>query len=798
MQILIEARPVGALRVLPALPNARLAVLEGLNGIGKTLTVRLLQICTGTMPYRLGSPAWASLCRGLGEFRIVVSGLRGASSIEWVADTREWASHADISEIPFRRILIDGKPGSMAHVRRLIVVHRMAGDETLLETLAQQADGAEEVIRRWGRANSDSGGSSISRLELAAAEAVRALGEWSGERHSALVRDIEASTEAMDAAVRTLQHAGEIRQKLEEVRGLFATLEKLRHVAPDLSARVSEVDKQIVQTRNNLDQAQAQIVRVAAHAAQMGPVFRELENAQRTLRRNQEKLTRAVDSAAAAAAFLGLPATRHAVAAETRRLTVHIQELSRRQVGMDSAPAMRNLLDGAATYLAGGESRGLSDQVAFHDPSTNQELSVRELRLGITNRRAELEGQPPPPAAKELAGQLKIAQERWTRLGRLSDLLNSVERYRRLSASNEARVDKALSGVDPTVLGQLQDLERQRRTYDEQLIELAGQRATLRQQLGELSAEPPRVLEARLVALLNEIKVNSDALPEAIEDAQREEQNARAYLSHAQQHLQAVQKDMVRESHDVRRIVASLGASGDLGWLGEVVARIAPMEVNSVEQQLKLLDLLRSKLEGVANRISAHRLQLAGVEAGCRGVARHLRGLDPEAVEYVPELEQWFGRKFSAWFNSGRIRVELLPEADGPVSVDVREREVKWTEQNRDRSRPLEAFSSGEQAFAYTRARLARLDEELVETPNRLIVLDEFGAFIAHDRLAGLLSYLQTRADDHADDQVLVILPLSHDYASEAETSIGRQKDLLQELAAQIAAHRFGVRVLAP
>ena len=97
------------------------------------------------------------------------------------------------------------------------------------------------------------------------------------------------------------------------------------------------------------------------------------------------------------------------------------------------------------------------------------------------------------------------------------------------------------------------------------------------------------------------------------------------------------------------------------------------------------------------------------------------------------------GQRFSDWFNNERVRQELLPQAESEIVVDLDAREVLWEENGILRSRPLEAFSSGEQAFAYTRARLGLLDDEDNPPQNRLVVLDEFGAFIAHDRLQQLL-----------------------------------------------------------
>jgi hypothetical protein len=186
---------------------------------------------------------------------------------------------------------------------------------------------------------------------------------------------------------------------------------------------------------------------------------------------------------------------------------------------------------------------------------------------------------------------------------------------------------------------------------------------------------------------------------------------------------------------------------------------------------------------------------MGAVESALRGVGRHLRGQNPETARYLPQLQAWLGRHFSGWFNIPRVRQELLPNAIGEIAVDVERREVTWTERDATRSRPLDAFSSGEQAFAYTRARLAVLDEQ-AKPLNRLIALDEFGAFIAHDRLAGLLAYLRDRTRDHPEDQVVVILPLSRDYTQLASNALASEADAFGKLAEEIATRSYAVRLL--
>src|SRR4051794_3826346 len=109
MQIHIDTDPPGPLKVLDELPDEPLTVLEGLNGIGKTLAIRVLQLCTGTFPYASrDSPAWKSLCEGLGEFTITVSGLKGQfHEIRWTGHSHDWGEPTTAPDY-FRSVTIDG------------------------------------------------------------------------------------------------------------------------------------------------------------------------------------------------------------------------------------------------------------------------------------------------------------------------------------------------------------------------------------------------------------------------------------------------------------------------------------------------------------------------------------------------------------------------------------------------------------------------------------------------------------------------------------------------------------------
>src|SRR6266540_6039739 len=802
MRIRIDASPLGALSILSELPNARLATLEGLNGIGKTLAVRLLQLCTGTMPYRSGSAAWDSLCDGLGDFRVTVSDLAGADEIIWEGDSRSWmdtdANRSPSAVVPFERITIDGSPVSMDQIRRLLVVHRIAGDEGIIDTFAQQADAAADTVARWRRRVAAEEKGPLASLETAVEEASLLLGQWTAARY------VQLRATDRDAA-RQLQKVEEAAKRAEERRDELRTASDLRHQlqefqerAPDLEQQLERIDQRISTVRAAKEGLERRVAELAATVVRAEPTMRELDNARRTLKRNQSRLRLALMSAAGAAAPLEIEPHETAVRDLIARTEVRIEQLVEQQTTLDAAPAMRDLLDELSDGLSSAEGRGLGDQVAIDDPDSDIQLTVSQTRIGMLSRRAFLVGQPPPPQTREVTAQLKAARLTLARAKNLEETLGSVRRFERLVRENEQRIDSALAEVRPAAVSEVQRLEQQRRAHDEQLLKLAVQRAALRQQFGAVAdgATEPE-LSAQLHDALDRAGVTLAELDHALRNAEAAATTEQDRLRDAQEALASSRRAVAHVERDARLAATALAKSPQWEWLHAAMSQEdLPGEGSTTQQQLQTLDGLRQVLEAIVDRLGRHRQQFGGVESALRGVSRHLHNLDPQAAEYVPQLQAWLGNRFSSWFNNPRIRHELLPAADGDIAVQLESREVVWVEGTLERSRPLEAFSSGEQAFAYTRARLAVLDEEEPRQPNRLIVLDEFGAFIAHDRLAALLAYFQERAEEHGEDQVLVILPLSRDYAQMAATAIGTDSDRLHQLAEQVSASNYAVQVL--
>ena len=382
----------------------------------------------------------------------------------------------------------------------------------------------------------------------------------------------------------------------------------------------------------------------------------------------------------------------------------------------------------------------------------------------------------------------------------LSDTLQDVARYRRLVNTNEDRVSDALrEGAGGEAAERLESAGRRRRESDQELLELAARRAAVAQRLGlsgNRTSEETAAL--RLDALVEQLGVRANRLEDELESAREANLLAQVEFVGAQEREDELRRRLTRARADIRQAAELLSTAEGLAWVRATLADSRFLPTDDISVVLPILETAYATVVNVRDRFGNHRIQLLAVERALQEVARQLRGQRVEAVEYVEQIQDWLAARFSSWFNNPIIRSKLLPGSTGGIHVDIGNRRVAWREEQRERSRPFEAFSSGEQAFAYTQARLALLDDDASAAKNRLLVLDEFGAFIAHDRLQVLLTYLRERATERESDQLLVILPLSSDYALTAESAIGDSAHRYRILADQVAERDYAIQVLVP
>ena len=186
----------------------------------------------------------------------------------------------------------------------------------------------------------------------------------------------------------------------------------------------------------------------------------------------------------------------------------------------------------------------------------------------------------------------------------------------------------------------------------------------------------------------------------------------------------------------------------DLAWVREVLSTANLMQASrerklgAISQMLNFVRLPRVRLTALRARsragrcIRGRRRINTTAWRGSRHTARSCRDATTEATltaEFaIPEISR-------ALFGGGEL-----------LGIDLDDMSATRREPGGDEEHHRSRHSlSGEHAFAYSRARVARAAE--MDVPHKVIALDEFGAYLARDRLDRLASFVDEsgRRDRH-------------------------------------------------
>src|SRR4051812_17407489 len=92
MRFRFDAAASDGLRVLPEIPDVTPCLIEGRNGIGKTVAVRLLELIAGRQPFEGFDRQWHSLRQRLGRTVVHVDHLRNSERLEFTFTPDAWPS----------------------------------------------------------------------------------------------------------------------------------------------------------------------------------------------------------------------------------------------------------------------------------------------------------------------------------------------------------------------------------------------------------------------------------------------------------------------------------------------------------------------------------------------------------------------------------------------------------------------------------------------------------------------------------------------------------------------------------
>ena len=779
----IDSQAHDGLKVIAEIPDISPCLLEGRNGIGKTAAIQLLELISGDIPedFRLRPSLWSSLRDRLGGTSVSVDQLEGGCSMRVAFTPDHWDTAVpDVVGEWLGTAIVDGKPASIKTCAALISVTRIAGDEDLEETLQRRVDTLKAYLQAAAQTIRDRGEQIDTELGDIRADLQRADPAEIDSDTELLIqveeklRNAEKDAATADGRLNRLLRALETQRQLDAA-GQAANAMLTRRA--ELVAEVKRLDKEF-----KAKEKQASLADEALSAE--GDTQKKLADAERLLRHRRSRLANVEREVEEFATLLSVKAEAAAISRALADGDAHLGELAARHRDLDSTSLVRDLIGEITVPLETAQEHA-GNQVLVKTPEGG--LTVSQTLAGVTTRRQELAGQPQPAQLRELASQIDSENRRQDALRALASKVDEHGRQKDLVAQAQqeaaAAAGQAEQASDAARISR--EANRAVGAAQEALTKAHAELASVQQQIGAAGVASKEDAEADLRAALTALGLAEAELLGAEGAARAALADADRALAELASSASAIRRRLTVRRTDVDLVIARLRESQRYSWLLNTTSDLATSLADPEQRYAAFARLRTAVLHASETAYGA-----ADFLTGLVGIAEDFftdRGGPDGRLDLVqplrPAFEAVLGHRLRETLNRRSIR-DALFDGSEVVRIDPASRQLTLRDgEGNDTHRPMEAFSSGERAFAFTQARIA--DLEPPGKPNRLLVLDEFGAFVAADRLPDLASFL-ARGVERVADQVLVILPLHVDYEAEIGDTKGDLRSRYQERLAQI------------
>ena len=574
-------------------------------------------------------------------------------------------------------------------------------------------------------------------------------------------------------------------------------LKQLLEISLLLSHQKALVDKlpEVLEKRAELQKSQGSLIKELEGLDREAAMLRsQAERSQETAARltyleglyqkRRQRLERRLGEVNALSTALVLPSnlTENAVADLERETTGQLTSAQRRRKTQDRAGMLLDLTDDLQAPLKRARREGLGEEAIAK--TARNVFTVQQVDSAIGRRRSEL--------IEEVDSVGQELQEEIARLQRRAELLEGLKREVRLLHSAEDDVDDVEAEIQG-LIGELsveaanayRELVDRRTNILARLVEISTQIGELEQERAMLEAEGDLdEVNGRLEAL-GASRSSLEEVAEEIQPLEAAVVQITNDLTQEQHRYEQATTSLEGQYANVQAAVYQLLHNAAFNWLsfGGIEA---PAEDDDVHAQAHRLDALRLAARKVSQEMAAASNDLLALDRAMETLADRLSKEQPAAklelhgFRFTSDVVRFYQRRFTEQLAAPEIR-EALFEGGSNLRLDLLSMTTTWvTPAGERRTRPLEAFSSGERAFAYTRVQLEAIRS--VAAINKVAFLDEFGAYVARDRLEELISFIQRRALRDLVDQVVVILPLTSEMTAEESDEFERRNYFTRDM----------------
>lgn len=440
-------------------------------------------------------------------------------------------------------------------------------------------------------------------------------------------------------------------------------------------------------------------------------------------------------------------------------VTSELNNLRQHRVALSIPPELSDLIRRIDDPIAAAAETGLSEDVIAILPKAR--ITVSQLHEGLTRRKDELAVHfgPQRSLLEEIDEQIRSLDNRLSAIRQAEQYMEQVEIASKRLSNAEGRLRQALDAISVSGHKQYQDIVALMAKIDQEYTALIAKRADLRYQRGILEREGAASdLESKIAALHVELS-STGSQDENIRMARSHLDDCRLRLREADSTLSEARARRLELEMRLATATELLESSPDYQWLRTGPNSLIPSARYDRAESIRRITTLGEALKRLQAAIDAFSQSAARIRNAVQVVADSIGkaqvSTNPEIVRLLKHYEQIF----AALLRDSEIQ-EVLFGGGTFNELDLLHAELSWTSSNEELlRRPVEAFSSGERAFAYVLASVLQHTTGAAE--NRILILDEFGAFIEADRLDRLLRFLDQQVlRQNRADQVVIMLPL--------------------------------------
>ena len=765
----ISAETRGGLRVIPTIPNISRCWLEGRNGIGKTVAVRLLELMAGKQPFSGDPDGWTALRENLGPTTITISEFPKTASIQSIQVSltpQEWPDHPALLTTELGAIVIDGELRDHTALRELVDVIRIGGDETVisqLRTLVGTDHALAVRCRAWLEDIAQDVGDILTPLIIDVDKLSES--EFISARHA-----VQEARQQVAVSETKMMAISQRQRDLQDLIELSELREQQRLLGPRVQVELAESIARVRELTTLKDDLTHQLRALVPKRAVSQQLQSELEELQ-GLR----------DGRIARAARTGTTARQALKEVELDEDTIGLaledalerrDRLRKERSTLDTLPALLDTIDAIRIPLAEIEASSLDAEiVAVLEGS--QRISASGLRLGLDSRTDELKLDVAYNTLAELDHEIQDGNDHIKRLYAAEAQVRDAARKAALLLDVESRIQQISQQLRDSTGDEYSRISDELRAIEYELTEAIKQEVELKVHLDLLNRSGgTEVLDNKIRDLRRKLDVSIDEVHSELDDAIDLQHNLSAAHQQHRLELGGYERELNALEEQLVRAVQLVTRGRDYQWLRErIAADNLPTARSDRNAALRQLSYLAQAARDVQSRVETSLNEIATVQGALDSVRQSIAmHRDPSRNRFVNNLISRYEQQMAEYLSNEDIREGIFGGGDFQ-RFDLMNGFVVWrTAAGEVRRRPIEAFSSGERAFAYMLAAI--LSHRQSSAQFRVFILDEFGAFVEHSRRSRLWHFLDERLlKTGVAAQVVVILPSQSSSPTDAQTA---------------------------